>query len=89
MTTEFSFFSGSARLSVADIASLTGADPRDGADLSRRLTGIAPVDQAEAGDLTFVADAKFVTALESTKAGAVLTSERFAHHVPDPASAAA
>ncbi|HZE52971.1 MAG TPA: UDP-3-O-(3-hydroxymyristoyl)glucosamine N-acyltransferase [Bradyrhizobium sp.] len=83
MTTEFSFFSGSARLSVADIASLTGADPRDGADLSRRLTGIAPVDQAEAGDLTFVADAKFVTALESTKAGAVLTSERFARHVPD------
>jgi UDP-3-O-[3-hydroxymyristoyl] glucosamine N-acyltransferase len=70
-------------LSVAEVASLTGAEPREGADLSRRLSGIAPVDQAGAGDLTFVADAKFAAALESTKAGAVLTSERFARHVPD------
>jgi UDP-3-O-[3-hydroxymyristoyl] glucosamine N-acyltransferase len=68
---------------VAEVASLTGAEPREGADLSRRLSGIAPVDQAGAGDLTFVADAKFAAALESTKAGAVLTSERFARHVPD------
>jgi UDP-3-O-[3-hydroxymyristoyl] glucosamine N-acyltransferase len=83
VTAEFSFFSGSARLSVAEVASLTGAEPREGADLSRRLSGIAPVDQAGAGDLTFVADAKFAAALESTKAGAVLTSERFARHVPD------
>lgn len=68
---------------MAEVASLTGAEPREGADLSRRLSGIAPVDQAGAGDLTFVADAKFAAALESTKAGAVLTSERFARHVPD------
>jgi hypothetical protein len=30
------FFSGSARLSVAEIAALTGAEPCEGADLSRR-----------------------------------------------------
>jgi UDP-3-O-[3-hydroxymyristoyl] glucosamine N-acyltransferase len=83
LTTEFSFFSGSARLSVAEIATLTGAEPREGADLSRRLSGIAPLDQAGAGDLTFVADAKFAAALQSTRAGAVLTNERFARHVPD------
>jgi UDP-3-O-[3-hydroxymyristoyl] glucosamine N-acyltransferase len=69
-------------LSVAEIASLTGAEPCEGADLSRRLTGIAPLDQAEAGDLTFVADAKFAAALESTKAGAVLTHARFANRAP-------
>jgi UDP-3-O-[3-hydroxymyristoyl] glucosamine N-acyltransferase len=46
------------------------------------LTGIAPLDQAGAGDLTFVADAKFAAALESTRAGAVLTSERFAGRAP-------
>jgi UDP-3-O-[3-hydroxymyristoyl] glucosamine N-acyltransferase len=80
--TEFSFFSRSAGLSVAEIASLTGAEPSAGADLSRRLTGIAPLELAGAGDLTFVADAKFVAALESTKAGAVLTSERFASRAP-------
>ena len=73
--TEFSFFSRSAGLSVAEIASLTGAEPSAGADLSRRLTGIGPVDCAGANDLTFVKDAKFAHALAATGAGAVLTSD--------------
>jgi UDP-3-O-[3-hydroxymyristoyl] glucosamine N-acyltransferase len=81
--TEFSFFERATNFSVAEIASLTGAEPCEGADLSRRLTGIAPVDRAGANDLTFVADSKFAAALASTKAGAVLTNERFARHAPD------
>jgi UDP-3-O-[3-hydroxymyristoyl] glucosamine N-acyltransferase len=81
--TEYSFFAHSANLSVADIAALTGAEPCEGADLSRRLTGIAPVDRAGADDLTFVAEAKFAAALKSTQAGAVLTSDRFLRHAPD------
>lgn len=81
--TEFSFFARATDLSVAEIASLTGAEPREGTDLSRRLTGIAPVDQASATDLTFVSDAKFLAALKSTGAGAVLTSERFVCHAPE------
>lgn len=81
--TEFSFFSRSAGLSVAEIASLTGAEPSAGADLSRRLTGIGPVDCAGANDLTFVKDAKFAHALAATGAGAVLTSARFAGQAPD------
>jgi UDP-3-O-[3-hydroxymyristoyl] glucosamine N-acyltransferase len=83
--TEFSFFPGAASLSVAEIVSLTGAQLREGADPARRLTGIAPVDAAEANDLTFVDNAKFITPLATTKAGAVLTTERFARHVPDSA----
>jgi UDP-3-O-[3-hydroxymyristoyl] glucosamine N-acyltransferase len=81
--TEYSFFARAADLSVADIVALTGAEPSEGADLSRRLTGIAPVDRAGADDLTFVAETKFADALKSTQAGAVLTSERFARHAPD------
>jgi len=81
--TEYSFFAHSADLSVADIVTLTGAEPCEGADLSRRLTGIAPVDRAGADDLTFVAEAKFAAALKSTQAGAVLTSDRFLRHAPD------
>jgi UDP-3-O-[3-hydroxymyristoyl] glucosamine N-acyltransferase len=81
--TEFSFFPSSAGLSVAEIASLTGAELRGGADLNLRLTGVAPIDCAGAADLTFVMDAKFVRALVATGAGAVLTSERFARHAPD------
>ena len=79
--TEYSFFPGAASLSVAEIASLTGARLREGADPARRVTGIAPVDVAGANDLTFVDSAKFTTPLATTKAGAVLTTERFARHV--------
>lgn len=80
--TEFSFFPGPASLSVADIVALTGAEPREGADLTRRLNNIAPIDHAGEGDLSFVADTKFAAQLKSTQAGAVLTSERFAHLAP-------
>ena len=80
---EFSFFSRDASFSVAEIAALTGAEPCEGADLSRRLIGIAPVDLAGGDDLTFVSEAKFIAALKSTQAGAVLTPDRFAQHVPD------
>jgi UDP-3-O-[3-hydroxymyristoyl] glucosamine N-acyltransferase len=81
--TEFSFFARAANLSVAEIAALTGAEPCEGADLCRRLTGIAPVDGASADDLTFVTENRFADALKSTRAGAVLTSERFARHAPE------
>jgi UDP-3-O-[3-hydroxymyristoyl] glucosamine N-acyltransferase len=81
--TRFSFFERTTGLSVAEIAALTGAELCEGADLSRRLTGIAPLDCAGGGDLTFIADSKFTAALSSTKAGAVLTSERFARHAPE------
>jgi UDP-3-O-[3-hydroxymyristoyl] glucosamine N-acyltransferase len=80
---EFSFFERATALSVAEIAALTGAEPCEGADLARRLTGIAPIDGAGADDLSFVAEIKFADALKSTRAGAVLTSERFATHAPD------
>jgi UDP-3-O-[3-hydroxymyristoyl] glucosamine N-acyltransferase len=81
--TEFSFFARGADFSVAEIAALTAAEPCEGADLSRRLTGIAPVDQATATDLSFVSETKFLDALRSTRAGAVLTTERFARHAPE------
>jgi UDP-3-O-[3-hydroxymyristoyl] glucosamine N-acyltransferase len=81
--TEFGFFARAAALSVAEIVALTGAEPCEGADLSRRLTGIAPIDHAGAEDLTFVSEAKFADLLKSTRAGAVLTSERFATHAPE------
>ena len=84
--TGFSFFEGSAGLSVAEIASLTGAEPCYGTDLTRRLTGIAPVDRADSDDLTFVDSSKFTAALALTGAGAVLTTERFVRHAPGSAA---
>ncbi len=76
------FFAGSAPLSVAEIIAMTDAQPRDGTDTARVLTDIAPVELASADDLSFVADAKFASALASTKAGAVFTTERYAANAP-------
>lgn len=82
VVSEFIFFPRAINFSVADIAALTGAEPCEGADLARRVTNIAPIDQAGAGDLSFVSENKFVLSLKSTRAAAVLTSERYAPLAP-------
>ncbi|HLH92969.1 MAG TPA: UDP-3-O-(3-hydroxymyristoyl)glucosamine N-acyltransferase [Xanthobacteraceae bacterium] len=71
-----------ASLTLADIASLTGAVPRDGVDLSYEITNVAPIDHAGPSDLAFLESNKFADALATTGAGAVLTVERFAPRVP-------
>src|SRR5260370_13129757 len=69
-------------LTVGEIAALTGAELQDVANRPQRMTNVAPIDLAEAGDLTFVDNAKFAKALTSTRAGAVLVSEHFQCLVP-------
>src|ERR1700738_3953880 len=73
---------GARALNLAEIASLTGAVARGGTALSHRITGIAPIDHAGPGDLTFLDNPKSAAALATTEAGAVLTTERFASQVP-------
>jgi UDP-3-O-[3-hydroxymyristoyl] glucosamine N-acyltransferase len=77
-----SFFNNASSMTVAEIASLTGATPRGGAELSRRINNIAPIDRAGPEDLTFLENAKFFGDLAATKAGAVLTTEHFARQAP-------
>jgi UDP-3-O-[3-hydroxymyristoyl] glucosamine N-acyltransferase len=62
-------------LTVGEIAALTGAELQDVTNHSQRITNVAPIDLAKAGDLTFVDSAKFANALTSTRASAVLISE--------------
>jgi UDP-3-O-[3-hydroxymyristoyl] glucosamine N-acyltransferase len=76
------FFAASMSLSIAEIVELTGAKPCDGTDLGRMVSDIAPIDLAGAEDLSFVADAKFAELFAVTKAGVVLTIERFAGKAP-------
>ncbi len=64
-------------LTVGEIAALTGAELQDVTNHSQRMTNVAPIDLAEAGDLTFVDNARFAKALTSTRAGAILISEHF------------
>src|SRR6266550_6 len=80
--TEPFFFNRGRGLSVREIAALTGAKPRPGADLDRRITGIAALDQAAPSDLAFLDRAKYVSQLSLSAAGACLMSERYAARTP-------
>ncbi|WP_294947114.1 UDP-3-O-(3-hydroxymyristoyl)glucosamine N-acyltransferase [Sulfurivirga sp.] len=46
------------------------------------LTGVAPLDEAQADQLSFLSNSKYADQLESTRAGAVLVRERDAVNVP-------
>src|SRR5688500_6420335 len=76
------FFTPAPQLSVADIAELTGATPRDGAALDRRIAGIAALDQAGPRDLAFMDNPKYLDQLPGTRAGICLVGERFAAKAP-------
>jgi UDP-3-O-[3-hydroxymyristoyl] glucosamine N-acyltransferase len=69
-------------LTLAEIAALTGATPRESANLAYTITNVAPIDCAGPSDLAFIESGKFADALATTGAGAVLTAERFAPRAP-------
>ncbi|HEV3372836.1 MAG TPA: UDP-3-O-(3-hydroxymyristoyl)glucosamine N-acyltransferase [Xanthobacteraceae bacterium] len=81
MTEAFFFQPGSA-LSVREIVALTGAEPQQGADLDRRITGIAALDRAAPSDLCFLDGPKFAAQASICQAGACLTTRRSAHLLP-------
>jgi UDP-3-O-[3-hydroxymyristoyl] glucosamine N-acyltransferase len=76
------FFRCASTLTVGEIVALTGARPKEGADLEQRILNVAPIDRAEPDDLTFLDNARFSDALASTRAGVVLTTDRFAARAP-------
>jgi UDP-3-O-[3-hydroxymyristoyl] glucosamine N-acyltransferase len=76
------FFSAQSTLTVGEIATLTGAEPRAGADLNHRIRNVAPIDLAGPDDLTFLENAKFAGELATTRAGAILTAARFEPQAP-------
>ncbi len=81
--TEPLFFKPMRALTVGEIATLTGAEPRDGAALDHRITDIAPLDRAGPNDLTFLDNAKYADQLGSTRAGACLMTQRFEKQAPN------
>jgi UDP-3-O-[3-hydroxymyristoyl] glucosamine N-acyltransferase len=76
------FFPRRTGLSLREIAALTGAAPRPGAELDRVISGIASLERALPADIVFLDSPKLVDALATTRAGAVLVSERFEARAP-------
>jgi len=80
------FFKRSGGLSLREIASLVGGEPRQGADLDRRISGIAPLDRAAPSELSFLDGVKYVPQAATTVAGACLTTPRFVDALPGQVS---
>ena len=70
------------KLTIADIAGLTGSKLKQGGAAERRINNIATLDSAGAADLCFVDDAKFLPGMAQTRAGACLIAPRLAESAP-------
>jgi UDP-3-O-[3-hydroxymyristoyl] glucosamine N-acyltransferase len=80
--TDPQFFNASRRLTVREIAELTGAVPAAGAPLDRSIGDIASLDRAGPDQLAFLDSPRYASALASTGAAVCLVSKRFAADVP-------
>jgi UDP-3-O-[3-hydroxymyristoyl] glucosamine N-acyltransferase len=80
--TEPLFLRSAKALTVAEIATLTTAQPAAGAQLDRIISHIAPLDAAGPGDLTFFENLKYLDDLAATHAGACLLAPRYAGKAP-------
>lgn len=74
------FFRQPSGLTIGEIATLTGAVPRDTASLDRVITGIASLERARPSDIVFIDNAKYLDQLAGSRAGACLISEQFEQH---------
>ena len=77
-----SFFRAPAPLSLAAAAAEIGAQLGEGADPSRTVRGVAPLDRAERDDATAFFEGLTIDDLMETRAGACVVAPRHLHHVP-------
>jgi len=75
------FFLRAGPFSAAQVASAAGAVLPDGAD-ERLLSGVAPLQSAQAEHVSFLHNIKYAEELERTRAGAVIVSEALRPRVP-------
>ncbi len=81
------FFRPACSPTLGEIVTWTGAAVPDGTDLSAVISGVAPIDQAAPGMLTFLDNPRYAVLLPQTRAAACLVPARSAAMVP-PGTAA-
>jgi UDP-3-O-[3-hydroxymyristoyl] glucosamine N-acyltransferase len=75
------FFLRAGPFTAAQVAASAGATLAEGAD-QRLLTGVAPLQTAQADQVSFLHNIKYAEELEQTSAGAVIVSEALRPRVP-------
>jgi UDP-3-O-[3-hydroxymyristoyl] glucosamine N-acyltransferase len=79
---KINFFPTIMTPSIGAIAEWTGAQPNEGADLTPVIRGVAPIDRAGPGELTFLDNPRYAAQLSKTRASAVLLQARHRASVP-------
>lgn len=79
---EATFFRRAVSPTLAEIVALTQAQAPEGADLTQRITGVAPLDLGAPGDLVFLDNPKYADALPASRATACLLAQRYASRAP-------
>ncbi len=80
---EFSFFDVPSPVSLGEIAKSTGCEIINSADASKTISAVGPIESAPPNSLCFLDNGKYVSALETTRADAVICSQKYAEKVPD------
>ncbi len=76
------FFDRAGPFALSHVASNVGAELPDGADVALQISDVRPLDEAVAGELSFLDNRKYLPQLQVTKASAVLVQSTFAGRVP-------
>ncbi len=75
------FFKNAGAMTLGDIAGLTGAALTTG-EGGTRISDIAPLDKAGAGDISFLDNVKYQDAFAASKAGACFVKPKFVDKAP-------
>ena len=81
------FFADPPRLTLADIAEMTGAVLVNSERAQVAVTGLAVLDEAGPSHLTFLDNARYAPQLAGCHAAACLVSRRFESEVPEKVAA--
>lgn len=82
------FFRRAGPFRLADLAQLAGCELRGPAELGERtFAGVAPLQAAGPGELSFLDNRRYLPELETSRAGAVICAPAFAARVPEGCAA--
>lgn len=76
------FFHRAGPFVLSDIAALVGAEPLSPDDEAMSIRDIATLETAGPEDISVFSDARYLSALAPSRAGAIIVSRKLAHHAP-------
>ena len=80
------FFEDLGPVTLIELAAVTGAELIRTEDGERRVSAVAPLVRAGAGEISFFSDRRYLDDLKVTRAGACFVSKDFAPYAPESCS---